>query len=386
MTLKNLIKCFLTAGVFALIGTDAHAQNNLLQNTIDKIESYNNFSYKYVYKQKEVFSDTLIIPQKVNLLKMREDKLLGFYFRNEIQYTGNKNLSIDMYNGKDLIALNPADSTYTIESKKALNFNRLLPGQLNWIRNFSHKHPSSLIKSTDTVINTINCYHLILNTRDTIINKDHLYTRQHLFIDKKTELPVAILTRAKTAEFGKEAVDYYVQENYYDFDVELKNIDTAFFSIPVGFKLHQKKEQSALLPPGTIAPDWTLYNTAGKKTSLSQLKGKVILLDFFFVGCTGCMQTLAPLDRLYEKYRNDNFVLLSISQRDNKQLVTAFKNSQKIKNPMFPSGQYVTKLYQATAFPTFYLIDRDGRIADVLVGYSDDFENKLSAAIERLMK
>ena len=384
MISKVTIKLFILL-VFIVFGVSVNAQNNLLQNTISKLETYKNFSYDYVYKQKEAFSDTLILHQKFALLKVPKDKQIGYFFRKDLKSDDMKNSSIDLYNGDNLISLNPDDSTYSTDRKQAMSFSRSLPGQLNWINNFSKKYTSKLVKSADTVVNSINSYHLILNTKDTIINKEHLYTRKHLFIDKVTGLPVAILTKARTADFGKEVVDYYVQESYLNFKIEQENINAAYFAVPKGFKPY-KRQEVVLLTPGTTAPDWTLFNTEGKRISLSQLKGKVILLDFFFIGCTGCMQTLAPLDKLYEKYQNKNFVLLSISERDNKQLVTAFKNSQRIKNQMFPDGGNVTKLYHTTVYPTFYLIDQEGKIADVVIGYSDGFENKIASLINNLAK
>lgn len=384
MISKAPIKLFILL-VFILFGVSTNAQNNLLQNTINKLVNYRNFSYDYVYKQKEVFGDTLILYQTFALLKVPEDKQIGYFFRKDLKSNNTKTQSIDLYNGDSLISLYPGDSTYSTDRKQAMSFSGSLLKQLNWINNFSKKDTSKLIKSADTVVNSINSYHLILNTKDTIINKEHLYTRKHLFIDKATGLPVAILTKARTADFGKEAVDYYVQESYFNFKIEQKNINADYFSVPKGFKPY-KRQEVALLTPGTLAPDWTLYNTEGKRTSLSQLKGKVILLDFFFIGCTGCMQTLAPLDKLYEKYRNKNLVILSISERDNKQLVTAFKKSQRIKNQMFPDGGNVTKLYHTTVFPTFYLIDQEGKIADVVTGYSDGFANKIAALIDNISK
>jgi hypothetical protein len=56
------------------------------------------------------------------------------------------------------------------------------------------------------------------------------------------------------------------------------------------------------------------------------------------------MNTLAPLDKLNEKYKNKNFVILSISDRDSKKLVTAFKKIQRIKNQMYPNGGDVAEL------------------------------------------
>jgi peroxiredoxin len=387
MTCKKLIKQFICVA-FILTGLNTKAQVAILQNTIDKLESYKNFSYQYVYKQKEVFSDTLIHDQKFVLLKTPEDKEIGYFFRHELKYGDMKLPATDLYNGKNLISLYPGDSTYNTGNVEAMTFSQSLLGELNWIKTFLKKNPSKIVQSGDTIVNSINSYHLIFNTKDTIINKDHWYVRIHLFIDKVTGLPVDKLTRSRTADFGKEVTNYYTEESYFNYKIDQDNINTASFAMPEGFHppKEKHKEQTALLTPGKTAPDWTLYDTDGKKTSLSQMKGKIVLLDFFFVGCVPCMNTLAPLDNLHEKYKNKNFLILSISDRDSKKLVTAFKKIQRIKNQMYPNGVDVAKLYHVTAAPTFYFIDQEGKIASVVGGYSDDFEKTMSAIIDNLLK
>jgi peroxiredoxin len=382
--IKRLIKpCICIA--FVLFSADVNAQVSLLQNTIDKLESYKNYSYQYVYKQKEVFSDTLILNEKYVLLKVPEEKDLGYFFKHE--YGDMKLPATDLYNGTNLISLNPVDSTYRTDKIQAMRFDRTLPGELNWLKTFLKKNPSKIVQSGDTTFNSINSYHLILNTKDTIINKDHLYVRIHLFIDKVTGLPVGKLTRARTADFGKEVTNYYTEENYFNYKINQDSINTAYFAMPEGFHppKEKPKEQTALLAPGTNAPDWTLYDTDDKKTSLSQMKGKIVLLDFFFVGCVPCMNALAPLDKLHEKYKNKNFAMLSISDRDSKKLVTAFKKNQRIKNQMYPTGGDVAKLYHITGAPTFYFIDKEGKIASSIIGYADDFEQKATSIIDNLL-
>ncbi|SEA51546.1 peroxiredoxin family protein [Pedobacter hartonius] len=299
MTCK-LIKLFICLA-FILTGLQAKAKDDILQNTIDKLESYKNFSFQYVYKQKEVFADTLIINKKIVFLKTPENKETGYLFRNEFQYDGMKVPTVELYNGKNLISLHPADSTYYTNNRQAMTFAMSLLGGLHWIKTISEKNPAQLVQSADTIINSINSYHLILNVRDTIINKDHLYVRNHLFIDKATGLPVSRMTRSRTADFGKEVVNYYTEESFFNYKIDQENINTAYFAIPEGFHPPKAKpvdEQTVLLAPGTIAPDWTLYDTDNKKTSSSQLKGKIVLLDFFFVGRGPCMKTLVPLDNL----------------------------------------------------------------------------------------
>ncbi|WP_166641847.1 peroxiredoxin family protein [Pedobacter duraquae] len=365
----------------------ATAQINILQNSIDKLAGYTNFSYDYVYKQKEAFGDTLILNQRFELLKKPEDKEIGYFFRQELKYGGMKIPTVSLYNGKNLTTLTP-DSTYSSQGSQKTTFNESLLAELSWIKTFAEKQPSKFIQSGDTVINSIKSYHLILSTRDTVVNNAHVYTRIHLFINKITGLPAGKLIRSRSADFGKEITDYYVEFSYFNFKTDLNTINTAYFAMPEGYHVAKKKspEETAPLQQGTKAPDWTLSDSDGNKVSLSQLRGKVVLLDFFFVGCVPCLKTLAPLDKLYEKYSKGKLAILSISIRDSKKLVAEYKATQRIKNQVFPDGGNVAKLYHVNSFPTVYIVDRDGKITNVVSYSSDDFEKKMSGIIDGLIK
>ncbi|ASU35696.1 peroxiredoxin family protein [Mucilaginibacter xinganensis] len=380
----------ITIIILFLFSNAVKAQVPLIENAIDKLDSYKSFSYQYVYKQKEVFSDPLIINEKFVLLKVPEDKETGYFFKHENMFGDMKLPAIDLYKGKSLILLNLTDSTYDISKGQVQVFSGSLPGELNWIKTFLKKKPSAIIHLSDTVYNAINSYHLIINTKDTTINKEHLFVRIHLFINKLTGLPVGKVTRARTADFGKEATNYYTEESYFNYKINQDDINPDSFAIPAGFHPPKEKTKAEIilstpLVAGTMAPDFTLHDTDGKKMSLAQMKGKIVLMDFFFIGCGACMRALAPLDRLHEKYKNKNFIMLSISDRDGKKSLAAFKKIQRIKNQMYPNGGDVTKLYHVTAGPTFYVIDPNGKIASVIIGYPDDFENKMSAIINKLL-
>jgi thioredoxin-related protein len=79
-------------------------------------------------------------------------------------------------------------------------------------------------------------------------------------------------------------------------------------------------------------------------------------------------------------------VLLSLSTRDSKKLVKEFKESQHITNIMYPNGADVANAYRAYSAPTFYLINKEGKIVSVIEGYSDGFEKKLSGQIDALIE
>lgn len=156
-------------------------------------------------------------------------------------------------------------------------------------------------------------------------------------------------------------------------------------SFPRAFHPPKRDVALPLLSPGTIAPEWTLYTTDGRKLSLAQLKGRVVLMDFFFIGCSPCISSLQPLDRIYEKYKKQKFILVSISDRDGRKVLTGFKKKNNIKNLICGDAADVAQKYHLPGAPLFYVIDKQGKIANVTYGYDDKFQSKMTSQIDLLL-
>lgn len=384
--IKKFIKPFICF-VFVLCSMNLNAQVSLLQNAIDKLENYKNFSYQFTNKHKDFTIDTTIKQNKELFLKAHADTVFGYLFKLETVYKTEKFTRTDLYNGKNLIYINPEDSTYEIQTIKHTAFQGTLLDNLNWIKNFTKKKPSKFVKASDTTINGVINTHLIVNTYDTVIDKEHYYTLKHLFIDKQSGVPTSIITKSRNKNFGNGISDYYDEIHYSNYKFDQENVDIATFTMPKGFHLLKvKPAPPAVLTAGTVAPDWTLYTADGKKTSLTQMKGKVVLLDFYFIGCIPCMDAIKPLNKLYEKYKDKNIVIASVTERDSKKSVLAFKKQYGIKYPGYVDATDVVKSYHVNGFPTFYFIDKEGKIANVTVGYSGGFEEKVTSIINNLLK
>lgn len=378
------LSLYLIGLFFILFSGEVSAQAALVQRAIDQIGSYAHLSYRFVYRQKEYTNDTLIITHRDVLIKAPEDTTFGYFFRMEALNDGNQFADITLYNGQNVTDLHPEDSSYVMQKIRPYPFEGSLPGYLKVISRLLKKKPSQM--AADTIIDARACAHVILNTNDTIIDKEHYYTRIHIFIDKLSGLPNTIIVKSRYVGNGDGITNYYSSYRYSDYKLTEDAADMASIAIPKGF--HPPKAQPALpglLASGTVAPDWELYSAEGKKLSLSQLKGKVVLLDFFFIGCDGCMRSLKPLNKLHEKYNNKNVVFVSMTYRDNKQSVTEFSKNYHIKYPVYINAAEVVKSYHVRAFPTFYFIDPKGKIAQVMVGYGDDFEEKVTSAIDNLI-
>lgn len=382
--IKRFIKPLICI-VPVLHGIGAAAQAPLLQNAIDKLESFKNFSYQSVYRQKEYTSDTLEIQHKEVFLKAPADKSCGYLFSMEMLTTGNKFPSADLYNGQFVAHINPADSTFTTDTTQRVVFQRSMLSYLKMLKGLAQKKPFEV--AGDTTINGVNCSHVLLKTYDTIINKEHFYTRIHIFIDKATGLPNSIMARSRSIRNGDGITNYYSESRYFDYKLNQDNINAASMRVPDGFHPPQKQHvKPALLTPDAAAPDWTLFSAEGKKTSLAEMKGKVVLLDFFFIGCEGCMLSLKPLNKLHEQYKDQNVAMVSMTFRDSRKSVMEFKKTYNISYPIYVEAGDVVKSYHVDAFPTFYFIDKEGKIAGVFVGYNDNFEEKVTSVIDSLLK
>ena len=107
---------------------------------------------------------------------------------------------------------------------------------------------------------------------------------------------------------------------------------------------------------------------AGDAGTLAQNKGKVVLVDFWATWCGPCRMTLPSLDALYKKYQGKGLEIIGVSAESLEDL-KAFQATAKLGYPLFNDiGHITTNQYQAYAFPTLAVIDRQGMIQRIEVG------------------
>lgn len=136
------------------------------------------------------------------------------------------------------------------------------------------------------------------------------------------------------------------------------------------------------------APDFTLKDLTGKNISLSDYKGKVVLLEFWATWCPPCKASVPALVALNKKYGQRGFIVVGLSvdtDSDVSEKVRQFSASHNITYPVLLADEATQKKYNITSIPTGILIGKDGYIIDIHKGYSDEFDNKISAQIEKLL-
>ena len=153
---------------------------------------------------------------------------------------------------------------------------------------------------------------------------------------------------------------------------------------------------------GNMANDFTVVDMKGDSIRLSDLRGKVVFINFFFVECYYCMVEVPMLNGLTEKFKDKDVVFLGIATSSTKEKIQTMLEKHKWDFTLYPAYDYTkteqsfsssnryiaTMLYYTNAFPANIIIDKEGKIRHRVVGYDAkrDDGKIFSEVIENALK
>jgi peroxiredoxin len=136
-----------------------------------------------------------------------------------------------------------------------------------------------------------------------------------------------------------------------------------------------------------VAPDIAVPDLAGQAVRLSAYRGQVVLVNIWATWCPPCREEMPSMERLHERLKDRGFVLLAVSQDEGPVAgVKAFVDQMKLTFPVLvdPEGE-VGRKYGIWGFPESFLVDRDGRIVERVIGPRDWSAPDQIARIEGLL-
>lgn len=166
---------------------------------------------------------------------------------------------------------------------------------------------------------------------------------------------------------------YFLNRNIYKYDYEqLKSIRAKLSDSLDNHSYVQEIEDNLLalenVLPGKTAPDFALQTSQGDTLTLSSLRGKYVLIDFWASWCPDCRKASPELVRLQNQYKDKNFTILGVSiDEDRERWLSAIEKDEMIWPQVISEGGWNSKELKAYAvrwLPTSYLIDPQGIIVD----------------------
>lgn len=139
------------------------------------------------------------------------------------------------------------------------------------------------------------------------------------------------------------------------------------------------EQDSPLLGKEAIAFD--VKNLKGKKYSLKSLKGKVIVINFWFIECKPCVMEMPELNKLVEKYKDKNVVFLGFATNEKKQ-IEKFLKKQKFNYQIIADSKEIVGSYKINAFPTHLIIDPNSIVRYHSVGLGPSTIEEIEKTIE----
>jgi thiol-disulfide isomerase/thioredoxin len=135
------------------------------------------------------------------------------------------------------------------------------------------------------------------------------------------------------------------------------------------------------------ASNFTLKSLSGKNIKLSELRGQVVMLNFWASWCGPCRQEMPLLEKMYEKYNRLGFTLLGVNVEENSDEAKKLLREIKVSFPiLFDTRNITSKLYNVSAMPTTILIDRSGNKRFLHKGYKPGYEKDYIKQVKQLLR
>lgn len=383
----------------------------ILKNAVAQCQSIEKGYYDMTFSKKYMDdNDTTVSHHVCHFMKVKNDDIFGFYFNDQESnsFNGLTYCNQQLYFGDSLIAYYDYDSTWIVYDcgEWSDNINRF-KHNFDFFTLFTDKSCSPLVmenaltiniydfESSETTLHGDSCYLVTINEKindDKEDDGEYFKSIRHemkFWILKDEFLPIQYSVAFDIVEQNDTLYQYELFTlNDYSFDDFDENL-LSMKAVPENATLKDYEPYVApeLLSEDTLAPLWALPDLNGDTISLADLKGKVVLIDFFYKRCGYCCMAFPQLENLYEKYKDKDFAMFGIDPMDDpeKDQMADFIAKRNVTYPVLFSDRDLPEEYNVSAYPTLYLIGKDGTILHNHVGYSETLEEEIGAWMEEAL-
>ena len=408
---------FLFVAVMLAACNSQPTAEEVLQKSYQKCQSIQEGHYKMTLKKKWMsHNDTTVDRYTCDFRKLPNDTIYGKAFNSYEESWDSDNESWDsgwsyhfLYTGNEYASFNDSTGTFMpcdlwaadiIRGRHNRTFYTPLTNKSSYpLRTNTDLDDENIFEKdytyflSETKLDGKSCYFVDIlgpvdDEPDTVFGMQTLRYEINLWIDKKDYLPIQYAIAFDILE-QQDTMYQYEEFKLLDFSPIVDESKLTLESIPAEVRLkdYEPYKEPDPLPEGLLAPDWSLPTLTGDTIRLADLKGKVVLLDFFYKSCAPCCAAMPILQSLHEKYKDKGFMMIGIDPIDDpvEDEMADFLAKRGITYTILFAERKLSDTYIIASYPTLFFLNRDGKIAIVHRGYSKDMEEELEDNLKMLL-
>lgn len=353
------------------------------------LEEMEAFEYQIHHFTKYSYSDKTTHRKGVAYFEKNvEDSILGYnyYFYTE----ADPGRYISFYGGDQLIGMRLHDSVAYLKDPRKYEDHKVVSNPYyhesilsigKWASHDSLDHMISDLEVTDTIISSMKCKLFRFHTTGLFYN--WYWERKPR---NKYDVDIAFSIRNKTPLYLRSKI-YYRDPDYALHTVWFSNViekrypveKLSIESVPEYYSWGLRQTKLAL---NTKSPNFKLPDTNGDSLELSSLIGKYVIVQFGWIGCGPCVKSIPMLNQIEENYASNGLMVIGVNLGGSLEKVKEYQDHHNISYSfLWSNNDNITEEYKISAAPTLYLIDKEGIIKYVQIGYD---EEKLMTKLEDL--
>lgn len=376
----NKILAFLT--IIFIISCKEDPSNKIIKviNRKDK-----HIQYQLEIKNKPLFSnDTSKNRYSVYLEENKANTMFDYNFKVKNVPETEKDISIYFLNDT-VYYVNAEKRSYSV-NELSDNLNKFLLFKNNLrVRDFKDSIDQS-IKINTKANNLIEVRKKYENDEE----RDLKNMQETFIISTKLN---QIIDRSLNVDF--QNTNQFEECHFSNFDYNTKqNLRRELAEIKKKFTLKKTEVEKPENDISSEKNDYSYKNFKGRifseneEKTINEFKNKILILDFWYIQCYPCISSIPGLNKIYEKYAdNEDVVLLGVNPKDydkGQERLGKFIEYNKVKYPIFMTKK---EPYGVTAFPTMLIFNKKRELIFYKEGFTEDFENKVIKVVnEALIK
>lgn len=223
------------------------------------------------------------------------------------------------------------------------------------------------------------CLTLPLVAQNSEVNKPEETNKPPTKTKEQTKQPITLRVGGKTVykdEDGTVITQAQFREKQFGANY-LTEIETSN-GVMTGLKLKKGNPETEI---GAIPPDFTATLSDGSPIQLNHLKGKIVVINFWFISCSPCIKEMPELNELVKKYEGKEVEFIAATFDSKEETNEFFKNRQFNYKQIVAARNLIT-LYKITAYPTHLILDQDGKVIFTQLGYNSKIIEQMTKLID----